>query len=380
MRGRGNGVRRGLIRSRSAKMGATAGVVVIAALLLAGPTGAVGTCTVRGGITEYPVPSAATPSGPNAITSGPDGNVWFIEQSQGKVGRITSTGEITEFPVPTSNPNLVDITTGPDGAMWFSEIGANQIARITLDGQITEYPIPLRAPSFFSFAGGPLGIITGPDGAIWFVEGFDNQIGRFDVVTHTFTEFDLPSTPASSGVDGAVPVEDLALPSFLTTGPDGALWFTESRFGGGDIGNKIGRMTLDGHFDEFTVPTIDASPKDIEVGSDGNLWFTEGYNIGRITPQGAITEFPIRGAFSGPSRIVSGPDGALWFNQTFVSTNRDPGRMIGRITTAGRITEYYTPTPKSTPAGITTGPDNNIWFTESTANQIGVLRLADCRP
>ena len=36
-------------------------------------------------------------------TAGPDGNLWFVENSANKIGRITTAGVVTEFAVPTAN-------------------------------------------------------------------------------------------------------------------------------------------------------------------------------------------------------------------------------------------------------------------------------------
>jgi streptogramin lyase len=49
-------------------------------------------------VTEFPVPTAG--SGPEAITTGPDGNLWFTEAAGNRIGRITPAGVITEFPLP----------------------------------------------------------------------------------------------------------------------------------------------------------------------------------------------------------------------------------------------------------------------------------------
>jgi streptogramin lyase len=79
-------------------------------------------------ITEFRLP---TPNCiPRYITAGPDGALWFTENT-GKIGRITTDGAITEFHVPTPNSFLVVITTGPDGALWFTEVLGNKIGRIT---------------------------------------------------------------------------------------------------------------------------------------------------------------------------------------------------------------------------------------------------------
>src|SRR5262249_47267100 len=71
---------------------------------------------------------------------GPDGNLWFVEQS-GKVGRITPSGAVTEFPIPTYASVPTSITeTG--GNIWFVEYLGNKVGMITPAGAITEFPIP----------------------------------------------------------------------------------------------------------------------------------------------------------------------------------------------------------------------------------------------
>jgi len=70
----------------------------------------------------------------------------------------------------------------------------------------------------------------------------------------------------------------------------------------------------------FPIPTPNSQPRDITLGADGNMLFTESEldvsQIGRINAQGIITEFVVPTRFSQPSEIVSGPDGALWFTAT----------------------------------------------------------------
>src|SRR5687768_5736650 len=82
----------------------------------------------------------------------------------------------------------------------------------------------------------------------------------------------------------------------------------------------------------YKVPTDNSQPGSVTVGSDGNLWFTEGgqvftpnddpdtggtfhTNIGRITPGGDITEFRVDcDCFL--SDIVQSSDGFLYFSST----------------------------------------------------------------
>jgi streptogramin lyase len=279
--------------------------------------------------------------GPNGITAGPDGNLWFTEVNSAKIGRITPTGAITEFPVPISSSAPYGITRGPDGNLWFTELGGNKIGRITPTGALTEFAVPTADSR-------PNQITAGPDGNLWFTELNGNKVGRI-TPAGTITEFAVPTT--NSGLNG------------ITAGPDGNLWFTEVNT------NKVGKITSAGAVTEFTVPTASSGSYRITAGPDGNLWFTEyaGNKVGRITPAGAITEFPVPTAGSSPYGITAGPDGNLWFTEAV-------GNKLGRIAPAGAITEFAVPTPNSYSLGITAGPDSNLWFTESAVNKIGQLR------
>src|SRR5215468_8051412 len=109
---------------------------------------------------------------------------------------------------------------------------------------------------------------------------------------------------------------------------------------------------------EFKVPTIDSVPTGITAGPDGALWFSEEFKnkIGRITTDGVITEFPIPTFNSSPGDITTGPDGALWFIEE-VGIGEASGAKIGRITTDGVITEFPVATPFRDLGKITAGPD-----------------------
>jgi hypothetical protein len=177
------------------------------------------------------------------------------------------------------------------------------------------------------FGSFPEGITTGPDGALWFTDG-GVRIGRM-TTAGAVTVYAIP-TPTGA-------------PYGITTGPDGALWFTEPG------SSKIGRISTNGMITEFSL-AFDSSPVGITTGPDGALWFTESNSnkIGRITTSGVITEYAVSG---NPQSIMTGPDGALWFTEV-------AGR-IGRISTSGEVNEYPV---GFNPIAITAGPDGTIWF------------------
>ena len=102
--------------------------------------------------------------------------LWAVGGIAGRALALT----FKEFPVstpigiPYSLDNAAAITTGPDGALWFIE-KPNKIGRITTAGVITEFDLPERTQCTPPPCGVPIGITTGPDGALWF------KIGRAHV-------------------------------------------------------------------------------------------------------------------------------------------------------------------------------------------------------
>src|SRR5262245_55329689 len=114
-------------------------------------SGKIGRITPAGVVTEFALPPDTQPYG---ITVGSDGNLWFAEQffgagaqtgAMGRIGRITPSGVITQFSAGISSfSRPYGITAGPDGNLWFTEQTSNPMAigrvgRVTPSGVITEF-------------------------------------------------------------------------------------------------------------------------------------------------------------------------------------------------------------------------------------------------
>jgi streptogramin lyase len=104
-----------------------------------------------------------------------------------------------------------------------------------------------RTPPLFGMVGLSAGIVTALPPAAF-------AGGTNDALTEYTT---------ASGLNG--------LPTAITAGPDGNVWFTESTSGS----NKIGRITPSGTVTEFATPSSSSAPWGITTGPDGNIWFTE---------------------------------------------------------------------------------------------------------
>jgi streptogramin lyase len=274
------------------------------------------------------------------------------------------------------------LAVAPDGDVWYAEWGGNAIGRYRMSGEFTEYP---------TSANNTVNVAVGSDGNIWFTisqygEGPIGSIGR---ITPDGMMVEYPTPPWNA----------LSSPHNLTLGPDGNIWFTQPNI------SMIGRITPDGSFSGFSVPTAgahgiaagpdgniwftgygdgsvgkitldgqftgygvgSAGPFEIIGGPDGNVWFTEywGPNVNRITPDGTITRFPISSGV-GTRGITVGVDGNIWFTEP-------QNNKIGRITPDGVMTEYPIATENSWPCYITSGPDGTLWFTEHFGNKIGKI-------
>jgi len=202
---------------------------------------------------------------------------------------------------------------------------------------ITEYAVPTAAPTDL------YGITKGPDGAVWFGESRKAKIGRV-APDGSITEF-----PTAGG----------SPPYQLATGPDGNIWFVD--------GGSIGRMTLAGQVTYFQGASDGmggfGNPQDITAGPEDALWYADGVGrIGKITAAGVVTIFPLPpsqhvGAY--PYTIAAGPDGNLWF------TDGD-NQEIERMTPTGVLTDF--PVTGFRPYDITPGPDGAMWFTLQPAN------------
>ena len=333
-----------------------AAISVVVAAFVAAPAQA----DPLGDFTRVPVTKSRANGPVFGVTAGPDGSMWYTRYWSDKIGRIAPNGLTREFSLPSDVPStpgngagLFEMAAGPDGNMWFTAFFDNFIGKITPAGVITTYPIP--TPNSH-----PYGIAAGPDGNLWFTEDFTNAIGRI-TPEGVITEFAIPDVGSTGPATITEPADCIVCGYLITSGPDGAMWFTMPG------ASRIGRITVDGAITSFPVPTKapassisnPISVGDITAGADGNLWFTEPNDnqIGRMTTTGEITEFDIPTPASGSVFITPGPGGSLWFSEYDVS-------RMGRITLAGAITEYETPTASSEPGLGAAGADGDIWFSE----------------
>lgn len=287
------------------------------------PVEEIGRMTTSGSVQMFSVPDASDAEG-GIVSSA--GALWFapansgVTTGEGGIGEITTSGSVSEFPASSDGA----IAAGPDGNVWVDDSGA--IDSVSPTGAIQQLDYP--------DGWGPAAAITaGPDGALW-IAGADANgnpaIGRM-TTSGSFTSYSVPQNSDWYVRD-------------ITAGPDGALWFTEIDQSDSLTAGWIGRITTQGQVSEWRIPP-DASgnhlyPISITTGPDGALWFTNDYSteggpvdIGRITTTGKFSFYYLAqgGNFGGP--IISGPDGRLWIGFGFAGIGRlAPGTPPGQLT------------------------------------------------
>jgi streptogramin lyase len=196
----------------------------------------------------------------------------------------------------------------------------------------------------------PGGICAGADGRVWFLHQ-DTGPSALGAVTTDGASFSLYKVSTTN-----------IGPIAINLGPDGNVWYTKQQ--------GIGKMLPSGTFTEYGAPQ-GAETAGIINGPDGNMWFTEPDvdRIGSITMSGQTKDYPLPGTGKAPNDITLGPDRNLWVTEK-------TGNNIARVTPAGVVTEYRIPSSASNPQAITTGPDGNLWFTEHDAHNIGRITPA----
>jgi streptogramin lyase len=306
-----------------------------------------------GSPTLYTVPQTA--SYPTGIVENPlDGNaIWFTDQTGSPTDATQDAVVIGRIPVPvnaanpfalpagcqasntqlgvTLNECVIAATRGhvlgplygeapvgplmqvdSTGTVWFAS--RDQVGSISVDGStVNVFQIPLATAST-TFRINSLAL--GPDGAIWFI-GFDaasaanDLIGRVAVsgTNSTITEFSIP--------EGAI---DAGYPNLqaIVTGPDGALWFTDSN---GPIVQFFPSLALN-----CSVPPVlylnapvPANAQCAAIGGKGPYTFS--YDTTNA-PQGVTIS---------PSGVISGTPTTTGTFNIKVSDNSSPAQQANQV-------------------------------------------------
>jgi virginiamycin B lyase len=199
---------------------------------------------------------------PQGVAAGSHGRVWFT-QSCGGLAVLSPTGGLQQYPLQGIPGETNAIAQSPDGAMWFAEDGTAMLGRIAPSGSVTLHPGIKYEGKYTDL---PHGVAVGADGNLWWTALESGVIWATNAKGSVVHRYTIPTRGAQ--------------PWGIVSGPDAALWFTESGAG------KIGRVTTDGAFSEYALPTRNGKPQGLAFDRNGSLWFAEAAanKIGRLEP------------------------------------------------------------------------------------------------
>lgn len=288
-------------------------------------------------------------TGPVRMTTGPDGNLYVTEATKHAVAKITVPGKVvTRIPLPVGAA-ASRITSGPDGNLWVTEPGLNKVAIVTTAGSVHQV----------SVSGKPTGIAAGPETLpsaefMWVtLQGGagGNAVGRIPVVA--------PRTVKKYAIGIAK-----SLPSGITVGADGNIWFSETGV------NRIGRLAdAPGHTSFVAVNDHGFAPasQGIPLSTGQNHtpvqleWLFRGakhhsvtdstamnlFNSGSMAPgQNFVTSFPTAGSFAYQSTVAGdNMHGTIKVAPTAVKNGSNIDVTVGTSMPAGVSVDIFVEVP-----------------------------------
>lgn len=273
-------------------------------------------------------------------------------------------GFLTKYLLPAGRyPN--GITFAPDGSVWFGEEGLPGLAHMWLNGTLEEYLFPGKyAGNSVSqcYTKTEIGSIVLLNNYVWSTDTSKNRIIALDPGKDDFKIFYLNTANAR--------------PYYLTSGPDGSVWFTEL------IGSKIGVIFANGTIREFGLPTgLAGTPTEIKIINSSFAVYSDAGLAGEFN--GGIFSF-------NPSKVINFKK-LINFNETgitsFVLTNKGVWislhgpPYLDFYNFTEKTVQVFQTSPisyaKSTLPYYVVLNDSRLWFNEHYANRMGSLSLSN---
>jgi virginiamycin B lyase len=224
-------------------------------------------------------------------------------------------------------------------------VGAAVLGTLALAGSahavtITEFPVE---PGAAAGAHQPSFVRSGPDGALWFADrGTSPGIGRM-----------------STAGERIAPIPALSAPQDIAVGPDGRVHWTE-----GSV--RFATRAATG-----ALSYLAAGGASYAAGVDGigRPWFTTEFLMGttavcRQADMGTALYCQQSGSTSRFTSLTLGPDGKFWI------AGFEEDRIRRFSPPFATPYELAIPVPGARPARIVVGPDRNLWVTMYGASAI----------
>ena len=253
-------------------------------------------------VKEYKIPTPCTQ--PLAITTVPDGTVWFAQTNTGMIAKFDPLSEtFTQYP----NPDWDRLQTA-----WIEEaVKQNAL------------PIKLRSMMW--------GMDYSPDGSIWYTDGDNGAIWKFLLSDESYHVLQFPRSDDSEQV----------FPQKLEV--DGSRIIVNDLFGSKisffdfvQVGKEIRTFGIPSPIDESLT-------SDFTIDSKNNVWYTTWIP----NETGILVKF----------------DYPKYEKQQAISSTITDGLLLQEF-----IEFYQFPSGMDTPNGIAVGPNEKIWIADTSGN------------
>lgn len=307
----------------------------------------IGRVSPSGAVTAEVLPPSLRPV---ALSVGHGGDVWFVTPQQlvrrtagGGQHVFTDTSFVWDEAVQGwGGRALAGIVPGPDGTMrflldgWMAYFPQDQVGQVTSGGTISYLDLPTKDIRSLH----PL-----PDARTALLE----PCNSWSVTAPTCWTHPLQGVDASGTIAAVAPVS-----GHPAVGPDGSLWLQR---GAALTTLDPGGQRTDRWGNDLEVPTA------LTIGPDGNVWYTTAWGrVGRLTPDGT----PLGGFEAGRcclADIATGADGHLWATSTWFDYENEAWAQ--RVSPTGEVTRTYLTaigdTPPPVARSIAAGPDGTLW-------------------
>ncbi|MFI5273254.1 MAG: hypothetical protein ACHQ4H_09520 [Ktedonobacterales bacterium] len=280
--------------------------------------------------------------------------------------------------MPVADP-IFGLVATSDGHVWYGHGSA--LSSFNADGT----PGPqVRLNGYVQ------SVVLGPGGRPWAVVRGSSGTSVVQVTSHGTMSY-----PVAAGYE----VDS----SYVTTGPDGALWYLAhsllliDRQGQGHTSSVLVRVSSSGQITQYPYPRANTIGRDFfgpanaafAVGPDHRLWMVMvqetctqqptvvscndvGSQIAAVSMSGAVQVYaPPGGQGMSADSIIAGTGGNLW-----VSISSKTSRAIATLSTSGQFRVLPLPSTTGGAAGMVSAPDGSIWFTTTDGSAIGNVSAA----
>lgn len=207
---------------------------------------------------SYPLPD--DDSGPTGIQVANDGVVWFAEQKANRLGKFDPVlSEFRTYPYTRADAGLDSIATLSPDSIWITAPNVNRLVYFdsAVESFISIPTLPYTRPT---------GIALESADTPWVSVSSNNLIGRYAAGTLTFWRW----TPLPGDASTTLGADRIAISA---NSGERTLFYVDAD------SPRVGMAVIDANTSVRTIRQAGISgdtclPKDIDISSDGNGWFT----------------------------------------------------------------------------------------------------------